>query len=144
MQPDGQPAIRTVDGLQRWREPFFVIACAALATTALAVRDPHQSGSWGYCPILLMTGYPCPGCGGLRAVNDLTHGRLTAALSSNLLVVLVVLAGTAFLARWCWRRGRNVDAPLAQPGRGTAWIVAMAVLVFGALRIVPGLTFLAP
>ena len=36
---------------------------------------------------LLLTGTQCPGCGGLRAVNDLTHGDLVGAASSNLLFV---------------------------------------------------------
>ena len=55
-----------------WWSP--VSSCAA--TIALRLRDPHDSGSWGYCPWKLLTGLDCPGCGALRAVNDLTHGDL--------------------------------------------------------------------
>ena len=36
-----------------------------------------------------MTGLWCPGCGGLRAVHDLTHGHLVTALHENALVVLL-------------------------------------------------------
>ena len=52
-------------------------------------------------------GFYCPGCGGLRAVHDLTHGDVGAALSSNILVTLlipVVSSAAVWLAdRW---RGR--------------------------------------
>ena len=37
-----------------------------------------------------MTGAWCPGCGSLRAVNDLTHGDVLAAASSNLVLVLAL------------------------------------------------------
>ena len=71
----------------------------------LHVRDPHRSGSWGYCPWLLLTGTYCPGCGGLRAVNDLTDGDLVAAASANLMFVasvpvLVGLWGRSLTDRW--------------------------------------------
>ena len=49
-------------------------------------------------PILAITGRPCPGCGGLRAVNDLTNGDVAGALSSNLMAVALVVAGFAAAA----------------------------------------------
>ena len=75
-----------------------------LASVALHLRDPHESGSWGFCPWLLLTGTYCPGCGGLRAVNDLTRGDVGAAASSNLLLV-----GAIPLFAWWWLR-RTTDA----------------------------------
>ena len=44
------------------------------AAVLLHLRDPHEQGSYGFCPFLALTGHPCPGLRGLRAVNDLTHG----------------------------------------------------------------------
>ena len=44
-------------------------------------------------------GIYCPGCGGLRAVNDLTNGDVGAALSSNILVTLMIPVGVVLLAR---------------------------------------------
>lgn len=75
------------------------------ASVLLHLRDPHRSGSWGYCPWLFLTGTYCPGCGGLRAVNDLTHGDVGAAASSNLLFVgsipvLVLWWARATRDRW--------------------------------------------
>ncbi len=71
------------------------------ASVLLHLRDPHRGGSWGYCPWLLLTGTYCPGCGGLRAVNDLTRGDLAAAASSNLL--LVGSLPLLLVAWWCRR-----------------------------------------
>ena len=62
-------------------------AVVGAAAVALHFRDPHSSGSWGICPLFAATGIYCPGCGGLRAVNDLTNADVVAAASSNLLFV---------------------------------------------------------
>lgn len=83
--------------MARVRAPLLSAAFIGAATLALHLRDPHQSGSWGLCPLYALTGIYCPGCGGLRAVNDLTHGDLSAALSSNLLFVLTIP-----LLAWLW------------------------------------------
>ncbi|MFI2707066.1 DUF2752 domain-containing protein, partial [Nocardioides sp. CER28] len=58
---------------ERLRLPLLTVGGLGAATLALYLRDPHQRGSWGVCPLSL-AGIYCPGCGGLRAVNDLTHG----------------------------------------------------------------------
>src|ERR687890_217275 len=78
----------------------LVVGGLGLATTgALRLHDPHQQGGWGLCPFKLLTGWDCPGCGGLRAVNDLTHGDVAAAAGSNLFLV-VSLPG--LVALWAW------------------------------------------
>lgn len=83
--------------------PALTIGGLSLATLALHLRDPHSSGTWGYCPSALL-GFSCPGCGGLRAVNDLTNGDLGAALSSNILVVLLIPVAVALLLVWAHDR----------------------------------------
>ena len=77
---------------QRWQRmlaPAITIGGLGAATLALHFRDPHASGSWGMCPSAML-GISCPGCGGLRAVNDLTNFQLVDAASSNLLFVLAL------------------------------------------------------
>jgi hypothetical protein len=92
----------------------------------LHLRDPHRPGSWGLCPWLLLTGTYCPGCGGLRAVNDLTHADLRAAASSNLLFVACLPLLVAGWSRWLVDRSRGVRR-YADPRRH----VTLAVLFLG-------------
>jgi hypothetical protein len=95
-----------------------------VASVLLHLRDPHREGSWGYCPWLFLTGTYCPGCGGLRAVNDLTRGDVRAAASSNLLL-LAVLPGFA----WWWTR-RVVDGWRGTVRTTTARPVVLGVVLF--------------
>jgi hypothetical protein len=135
------PPVRT--RLQRVVPPFATIAGLAAATLALHVRDPHASGSWGYCPLSLV-GIYCPGCGGLRAVNDLTHGDLAAAASSNLLLLLAMPLAGFVLARWAcdaWQgRERGLTALSSLP---VASVGIAFTAVFTVARNLPG-SWLAP
>jgi hypothetical protein len=93
----------------------------------------------------VLFGISCPGCGGLRAVNDLTNGDLLAAASSNLLFV-------ASLPLIAWVVGRWVlGAWSGQPYRpgwaaSRAFQVAAvsAVVLFTVLRNTPAGAWLAP
>ena len=130
--------------LHRLAPPLAAGALAALATVALHVRDPHASGSWGYCPMALL-GLSCPLCGSLRAVNDLTHLDLSAAASSNLLLVLALPVIVALWGRRlaaCWRGGAAL-APVAVP-RAVWLALAAVVLVFTLARNLPPGAWLAP
>jgi len=123
---------------RRMLGPALAIGGLAAATLALHLRDPHESGSWGYCPTALL-GLDCPGCGGLRAVNDLTHLRLADAASSNLLLVLALPLAVFALARWTLDEWRGVTR---LPRPRTTWLATtgvVAVLVaFTVLRNLPG------
>jgi hypothetical protein len=110
----------------------------AVATGLLAVRDPHVRGSWGFCPIRLATGYDCPLCGGLRAVNDLTAGDLGAAVSSNVVVVLALPVVATALVVWLLRRWRGTgheEPPLPSPAAG--WVLLGCLMVFAVVRNLP-------
>jgi hypothetical protein len=125
--------------------PLLVAGGVLVASVALHLRDPHQSGSWGFCPWFVTTGTHCPGCGGLRAVNDLTRGDLAAAASSNLLFVtsipvLVLLWARSFAQRW-----HGVRRPLPQPAAGVAAAAAtVLVVLFWVVRNLPFGAGLAP
>ena len=67
-------------------------------TLAVAALSVLAWGAW-----LFLTGTYCPGCGGLRAVNDLTRGDVGAAASSNLLFV----ASIPLLVLWWGRTTRD-------------------------------------
>jgi hypothetical protein len=128
---------------QRVAAPVATIAGLGAATLALNLRDPHASGGWGFCPISLL-GIYCPGCGGLRAVNDLTHGDLAGAASGNALLLLAMPVAVFVMARWvidAWQgrqRGRTVLSSLPVLSAG----IALAT-VFTVARNLPG-SWLAP
>lgn len=129
---------------QRMAAPAITIGALAAATVALHLRDPHAEGSWGACPSALL-GIACPGCGGLRAVNDLTNFRLADAASSNLLFVLALPLIVFALVRWSsdqWR-GTTRAANPALAALGTTGVVAL-LLVFTVLRNLPPFAWLAP
>jgi hypothetical protein len=118
---------------------------AVAGVVALRLRDPHEAGSWGLCPFRALTGLDCPGCGALRAVNDLTHLDLAAAASSNLLLVVAVPVAVAL---WGWVlavRWRGGPLPGSRQSTSLRW--GMAVIVvgvgFAVARNLPGLEWLA-
>lgn len=122
--------------------PLGLAAAVAAASVALHLRDPHEQGSWGFCPFLQLTGHPCPGCGGLRAVNDLTRFDIVGAASSNLYFV----ASIPFLAfgwlMWvskAWR-GQPVEGPSAR----FVTVALVLLLAFWIARNTPWGAWLAP
>lgn len=129
---------------ERMLAPAVTVGVLAAAVVALHVRDPHQSGSWGYCPSAAL-GLDCPGCGGLRAVNNLTNGDLVGAASSNLAFIvalpfLLVGLGVWVVARW---RGTPVRLS-ARVGRPALYVGVALLVVFTVLRNLPAGSWLAP
>jgi hypothetical protein len=129
---------------ERIRGPALSAAAVAVATLALHVRDPHVTHSWGVCPLYAVTGVYCPGCGGLRGVNDLTDGHLGQAASSNLLLVLAIPFALVVFGRWSYAAwtGREMRALPALPQAVKVGLVLLAV-AFTVARNLPG-SWLAP
>lgn len=124
---------------RRLASPLAIGGLAVAATVALRLRDPHQRGAWGFCPTQLLTDLDCPLCGGLRAVNDLTHLDVASALSSNIIVVVAIPLVLLFWLRRlvaCWRGGEAMR-PLAISS--WVWVVGLTVLgAFTLARNLPG------
>lgn len=152
--PAAQPAAETrapspvapLTRRARLQGPLITAGLVGGLTIALHFRDPHTSGSWGFCPWVALTGYYCPGCGGLRAVNDLTNGDIIGAASSNLVFVLMVPVLVLWWLRWtqrAWSGAKEPERGLQHPG---VWIALFAVVmvVFGVLRNLPAGSWLAP
>ena len=124
--------------------PAVVGAIGLTAAGLLHFHDPHGSGSYGFCPFLAITGKPCPGCGGLRAINDLTRFDLGAALSSNALaVVLVGVLAVAFVL-WIPHRWRGEETRMIVLGPRTGVAVMILLAGFGIVRNTPWGSWLAP
>ncbi|TIC81012.1 DUF2752 domain-containing protein [Nocardioides sp. GY 10127] len=121
--------------------PLATIAALSATTVALHVRDPHDQGSWGLCPSAAL-GVWCPGCGGLRAVNDLTRGDVGAALSSNVLVVVLLPVAVVLLLMWTRDRWLGRPSPLERvPARLQRPLVVVTVAVLAAFTVLRNLPF---
>jgi hypothetical protein len=127
-----------------------VAAASVVAVTVVALVDPHEPGHYPSCPVLAVTGRWCPGCGSMRAVHDLAHGRVLEAADHNVLSVLAIPYLVLAWALWAYSAaGRRPSARLVRlTGRGAApWVVpALLVVVIGfaVLRNLPWFGLLAP
>ena len=132
----------------RWRRmsgPTLLAGGVLAASELLHLRDPHQGGSYGHCPWLWLTGTYCPGCGGLRAVNDLTNGDVVAAASSNLLFVASIPFAVLFWGRTMVERWRGVPrAVTARKALVPIVVFCVLTLAFWVLRNTPAGSWLAP
>lgn len=141
------PSFREETRRQRLSQPLVLGGLVTVATVALHFRDPHRQGSWGFCPFKLLSGgLDCPGCGGLRAVNDLTNLDLAGAACSNLLLVVllpVLVVGWVLWVRRAWRG----PTPAAPPHRPTVRVLTIALVVvtvgFTVVRNLPAGSWLA-
>jgi hypothetical protein len=132
----------------RWRAVRGDIGLAGAGVAAVVLlhfRDPHSHDAYGFCPFHAATGWWCPACGGLRAVNDLTDGRVVASLHSNVLLLPFVATVAVFWGRRMWlrRRGRPTP-PTAVFTRTSGLVTIVGVVVFTVLRNTPWGHWLAP
>lgn len=144
MTTPSPPATRTPFGLRGAASFVGTTAVALGSVVLLAVLDPNQPGHYPLCPFLAATGFYCPGCGSLRAVHDLAHGDVAAAMDRNpltvLLVPVLVFAWAAWLARLT---GRRAPHPTNLPPAAIWWLLAL-VVAFWVVRNLPGMTWLSP
>lgn len=67
-----------------------LLAAGVAALPVLYAINPAQSRLFPLCPFLWLTGWQCPGCGSLRAMHQLLHGELGAALALNPLMIILL------------------------------------------------------
>jgi hypothetical protein len=130
-----------------WRalgRPLLVAGVAVAAAALVHVHDPHVQGSYGICPFYALTGWWCPGCGGLRAMHDLTQGRVLDAVHSNLFLLPLILGFSMWWVNWSLRRWRGLPTCPFTMSRTTLCIVLAALAVFTVLRNTPWGTWLTP
>lgn len=107
---------------------FYMIAGAVLAATwgVLYLFDPLKTAIFPRCPLYVLTGLHCPGCGSLRALHSLFHGDLSGAIAMNPLMVLSIpFIGILFL------RPKWSDKPWVP------WACFMGLIVYGFVRNIP-------
>lgn len=135
------------------RPPIRVVAALAACTAAASAAavlfrfDPMAVGFYPRCPLYLLTGLYCPGCGALRAGHALLHGDLATALDFNAVLVLALPALAYVMAARAlrWFTGRDV-LPTRELTKGEVMAVFWVLLIYGIVRNLPWAPFavLAP
>jgi Protein of unknown function (DUF2752) len=107
-------------------------AAAVGALAYIGIGDPH-SPDFGFptCPFKALTGWNCPGCGGLRMTHDVLHGDFGAAVVDN----AFLLVGLPMLAVWLLVRWRRGDKLMPMPA---IVVVAIAAITWTVVRNLPG------
>ncbi|MBL0886347.1 DUF2752 domain-containing protein [Myceligenerans sp. I2] len=121
----------------RLRAPLVTAGTVGAGTLLVALRSPHAPNSYGFCPLLVLTGWACPLCGGLRGTYELAHLDLAGAWAMNPLWVLLAPALVVLWGVWALRRARGLDGPRLPSW--TAWSLLGLLVVFGVLRNLPPL-----
>jgi Protein of unknown function (DUF2752) len=129
--------------------PGIAVLWTAVAATVLGLVyeiNPSKTHYYPVCQFHALTGLNCPGCGMTRALYQLLHGHLLAALHLNALFTLALPCAAVVGARrwWARRTGRPVRALMWTPA--WTWLLLSMIAAFGILRNIPfyPFTLLAP
>jgi hypothetical protein len=114
---------------------YGAIGTGAVLVGGLAyvgLGDPHSPHfMFPVCPFKALTGWNCPGCGGLRMTHDVLHGDIAAAVVDN----VFLLVGLPMLVAWLvvrWRRGQPL---MPKPA---IVVIAVAAITWTVVRNLPG------
>jgi hypothetical protein len=135
--------------LPREIRSLWIAATVAAVPTAvvLFLFNPLEVRWYPRCPLYVLTGFYCPGCGALRAGHALLHGHLVTALGYNPLLVLSlpVLAYVA-AAEWTQAVTGRVLLPTRQLSGREARMILYVIVAYMVLRNIPVYPFsiLAP
>ena len=127
----------TQTSLRVTRRGWLLSAALLSGLAVLYFFNPIEHAFYPACLFHELTHLHCPGCGGLRALHQLTHGNFAAAFHSNLLLIVSI----PMLAWLGISKLRNRSASVLMIQPVTAWTILAIVIVFGILRNLPFATF---
>jgi hypothetical protein len=134
---------------RRWLR-WGAVLTAALALCAggayFYVFNPAGSGIYPICPFHAITGLHCPGCGTARAMHQLLHGNLGAAMRLNAFAVLLLPSVTYWMVSLALQFVGRKPLPSVFIPAFWIWMLLAAILLFCVLRNIPYYPFslLAP
>lgn len=124
------------------RRTPYRFAAVALSAVALDVAvDPIRT-HLPLCPMHALTGWLCPLCGSLRAVDELARGHPVAALHDNALLLVALPGLLGLWVAWVVRAGSGGVA--AGRRRGASVALLVLVLAFTVVRNLPFASALRP
>jgi hypothetical protein len=119
------------------RSQMVVVGILVLCAAGGAVFfffDPTQVPMFLPCEFHQLTGLDCPGCGAQRALHQLLHGNLVAAIRLNAMFVLSLPLFAWLGGRFLMRTWKN--EPVTFRFKGLLYYL-VAWIVFGVLRDLP-------
>jgi hypothetical protein len=120
----------------RWK--VLVIAAALVCgLSVIFVFDPAQSHVFPPCPFKKLTGLYCPGCGSLRAVHQILHGRFRAAFRLNPLMFIFVCTTTLIFFGLRLKGKNSGRLRRVSSGASIGWIALVVIVVYWFCRNIP-------
>ncbi len=109
------------------------LAGAGLAGAAFLYRfSPQDYSFYPRCPFYGLTHHYCPGCGATRAVAELLHGHVAAALHFNAAVTVLMPVLLWYFAGMYWTAVREDRVEWRQVPEWS-WKAALAFVLFFAV-----------
>ena len=116
----------------------FAVTIGSMASmAALAVIyffPPSQHDFYPRCPIYAATHVLCPGCGGTRALHELLHLNIGAALHYNALATILFPIAALWFLVWLYRTARGRDTAELRVPVPLAIGVSLLALLFTIAR----------
>ena len=129
------------------RSAWLLATSAAVAAVPVLYRfNPLEVHFYPRCPLYVMTGIYCPGCGALRAGHALLHGHVLTALDFNALFVVAAPFLAYALAAQAIEAVTGRRLPVYHLSGVQARAILWTLLAFTLLRNLPvyPLSVLAP
>ena len=130
--------------------PILMVTVLVGAVIFISQYEPVANKQYyPQCGFKKVTGYDCPGCGGLRATHAITQGNIAGAFRFHPGFVLSLpIVGYLFVL-WVreWRRTGEMPVPLSQPEcHRPLTRIAILFVSIGIVRNIPvkPFTLLAP
>jgi hypothetical protein len=96
--------------------------------------SPSRNRFLPNCPLLKLTGFYCPGCGGQRAFHAFLHGNFTEAFHDNLLIFLII---PIILYKILLELNGSLQKDVFMLRSKWIWIFLSFLILFTILRNVP-------
>ena len=134
------PATRTIPP---GRVALGLLALAALLALGVVFFffDPSRHNFYPACMFHKLTGWNCPGCGGLRALHHLAHGNVVTAFHCNPLFIALLPFLLLIGVRWLTNGGQAFNGNTVFFRPVVLWTLLAITLLFTVLRNLPGPAF---
>ncbi|MGM9694187.1 MAG: DUF2752 domain-containing protein [Alloprevotella sp.] len=114
---------------------WFLASAVLGAAVLLFLVDPAATPLAPKCPVKMLTGWDCPGCGFQRAAHALLHGKVLEAWAYNRFLIfsfpyLLVILATEYV----WTGERQERWRRIFESKTALWVYVIATCVWWVVR----------